>query len=97
MSALHEAIAAAWTDPAAARQLLTMFTAFSRRPAYFHRTRGDLIGARVPEQFLPTYDEINYQCGAPAPTKPSTTRSSPRRRPNVTNNSVPGGARSRPP
>lgn len=58
MAALQDAITAAQTDPASARQLLGVFTAFCRRRPFVEATCRELVRAGVPEEFLPDQDEI---------------------------------------
>jgi len=66
MAALQDMITAAQADPDAARQLLGVFTVFSRRETFVQQTCRELIRAGVPEQFLPDDDEIaagSWQAG----------------------------------
>nr|WP_083545936.1 TniQ family protein [Janibacter indicus] len=79
--ALHEAIALARDDPAAARKLLTVLTAWTDSEAAFVRARADLIALGIPHDNLPlTPSEArcardsarpNVDCPVLAPADPS--------------------------
>lgn len=68
MAALQDMITAAQSDPDAARQLLGVFTVFSRRETFVQQTCRELIRAGVPEQFLPDDDEITAGTWQAGPT-----------------------------
>ena len=53
MAALQDAITAAQTDPASARQLLGVFTAFCRRRPFVEATCRELVRAGVPRSSFP--------------------------------------------
>lgn len=57
---LRAAVEEAQRDPEAARQLLDVCTALCRTRSCFDRIREALIGAGVPERFLPHHQEVNH-------------------------------------